>query len=191
MLLVFWLGLGAVVIAIVVWVRSSVVENPGQMATHLSQWCSFTPPERFTPHRETQFFGNHSFAWWDTEHVREDGRTLAVIAFYRERHWQGASFQEAFQSFQKEANRRLNELEFHPDDMTFEKSPQDAYPVLVFRGQQRIEDRWVRGTTCWRFLPFEPFPFRAQTLGTDDSFPLEEQLQVLRAIEPARKDGSP
>jgi len=180
-----WMAMAVVVIAVIVIVRRSAVTEPERILAALDQWVSLETPAGFYPYRKNSFFGASAITFWDEQHQREDGRTTALIAFFRDSRWPEEDLDKWPAERLAELESQFSSLEFKVRAKSTEILGSDPWDVIhIYSGIQAIDNRMEEALACYRFLKTRAGIVQAHTLGLESSFPLESQLQVLRSVVP-------
>ncbi|MCB9397127.1 MAG: hypothetical protein H6510_04860 [Acidobacteria bacterium] len=182
-LMKIWLGLGAVVIIIIVVVRNSAVTDPVKIRQALAEWVQFDPPEGFYPYRKNHFWGVTAISFWDQNHANEEGRTTAIVAFIHDTHWEADSAQAWLESRMQTVEAQFGEIEFKVRAKKQEKIGATNWDIIfIYSGLQKMDAEMEPAIACYRFFKTKHGIVQAHTLGLESSFPLEKQIEVLRAI---------
>ena len=186
-----WFGLLGLIVVVMVLVREKIVHRePEQIQAKAGEFAEFQVPGAFKPYSMTDFFGKTVLSYWDSQHVRSDGRTLAVIALFSDKSWNRQSLPGLEQSFLKEAEERLKENEFLVLASEIVAWDLDGQPFhfQVFSGRQRIGDQLVDATSCYRFFSSAKGNFQMSTLGVETAFNKADQIAFLKSVVPKQED---
>ncbi|PIE90554.1 MAG: hypothetical protein CR997_05550 [Acidobacteria bacterium] len=184
-----WMGLLVIILLVMLLVREKIVSRDAQkIEATANSYASWMMPSRFKPYSMTNLFGKTVLSYWDTENVREDGRSLAVIALYAETSWDDRDLMEIEKKFKAEAVKQLEKNEFYVQNEQMVEIELDGKKraFTVYTGQQRIDTKMVDGSSCYFFLKSDQGKFQVYTLGIEDSFPREEQVQFMKSIRPVQ-----
>jgi len=182
-----WMGLLLLILLGMYLVRDQIVSRePDVIIKASAKYVEWDVPERFKPYSMTTLFGKTVLAYWDTEHIREDGRSLSVISLFADASWNERSLEDIESEFKKEAAERLNENDFHvlsEEIITWETRGQE-YHFTVYSGRQRIGEKLLDGTSCYFFLKTDSNTFQVYTLGIESAFTREDQINFLKTVSP-------
>lgn len=183
-ILIFWFSLMFGIIMLMIFVRSTALNDSDKIVAKIQERVNFQPPARFEPYRGNVFLGVHSVAYWANDDRREDGRSTSVIGFYWEEDWAERSASDLATEMVEKLPKRLNRNEFHADRMIEESVGIQGDTVTLYRfdGTHRLDDKLVPGTACFRYMDTPKGPIQIQTMGLETSFSAADQIQVLAEI---------
>jgi len=180
-----WFAILGVILIVMFLVRGKLVtREPDQIFEKASQLVQFTLPDRFVPYSMTSLFGKKVMAFWDQNHVREDGRALAVIAVFTDSDWQDSTPDLLESEFKENAKKRLLENDFrvlNERQVQWEKDGVQHH-FLLFEGRQQLDDTLEDATSCYRYLDGPDGPVQVYTLGINRAFSLDEQVKFLKSV---------
>ena len=188
MLIKLWLGIGAVIVLVMVLVKSSAVTEPEKVEAHLKEWVNFEKPEGFEPYRKNAFWGVSSISFWDMRNLHEDGRTKAYVAFIKDKRWKKKPVDVWLPARLKQMEEGFDQTEFKVRGQSEEllgTGPLEK--IYIFSGLQRIDADMIEALTCLRFVDGPAGFIQIQTQGLESVFPLEDQLAILKGVKPIPK----
>lgn len=177
-----WLVLGGTIVILMIYTRSQVNRNPEEITAALSQLVSYQLPESFYPYSMNSFFGVELFVFWDKENVRDDERTKNIVAVYRDDRWKDLSVTEAATQFYADLDERLAKREFKKQGQEEIHLEGEKQVILVISGLQLLDDKYIEATTCYRFLAAPGGPLQVHSMGLNEGFPKEKQIEVLKSF---------
>lgn len=195
-ILISWFSLLAVIIIGMVFIRSNVERNPEAIDAYVSDLFELEIPSSFKAYSMSSFFRAVTISYWDQNHLNEEGRTSSIIAMYSEKRWNELDLEDLKAQALPKLKARLERNSFHTDvyDVITEQQGNQTIEIHRFRGQTRMDETLVPGTTCFRYVMTHEGPFQIQTMGFDSDFPEAAQVAFLRSLVPKTKPntgGSP
>ena len=167
-LVVIWFGIGAVIVAAMIFIRQiSVNRDQKAIAAELERFLDYRLPEGFYAYSRTHLMGVRLYTFWDKTRVREDGRTTSVIAVYLDERWRDLSLDEAREKFLGEVAQRLNKREFSvkSDSRKTLVRDDETIELEIFNGIQLIDTDIVDATASYRFMLGPDGPFYVHAMG--------------------------
>ncbi len=179
-----WLGIGAVLITGVLYVRSHVSRDSEAIAAYVDGLVDMQLSSRFKAYSKSDFLGTVAIAYWNQDNIREDGRTLDVISFYQKHSWRKRKAAEVEAEMLPQLKEKLGRNEFFVKQkrtrITYNNGKPD--PVHAYEGQAQLDDKLVDAASCFRYIDTKDGVFQVQTLGLVSSFSLEEQCGFLASL---------
>ena len=184
-LILIWFSIGATIILVMVYTRSRVNRDPATIQQAVDQFLSMELPPAFYPYSMNDFMGVKLYVYYHEEHLREDGRTTSVFAINIDDRWADQSLEEVRQDFVEDLPKRLNRREFRVKDHRVETVERNGQRIEidVFTGIQLIDQDFVDGVACFRFVMGPEGPVQAHTLGLRRTFPAEDQIALLASMD--------
>ena len=178
------LMLGAVIGGI--FLISEIDREPEVINARVSELMEISVPEGFYPFSRNAFLGTEAISYYHADHLREDGRTTSVISVQVERDWQEMTAAQLEAETLDQLETRLVSRELTVTDkvpVPFEQDGRTQY-IYRFSGRQLLGEEVLPAHACFRYFDGPEGAFRVQTMGLDESFPAEAQIEVLKSIRP-------
>ena len=184
-MIVGWLILGAIIITVMIVIRTVVIRDQTQIQEHLDTIVETDFPEGFYPYSMNRFLGIKLISFWHREHVREDGRTTSVVAIYSEKEWQNHTVEEVEEVALENMEKRLERNEFVVLERAKKTVDRDGeqVSVWVFSGNTWINEDRFPATTCYRFMQGPDGPLQIHSIGLNKNFPESMQLQAVSSVK--------
>lgn len=185
-LLICWFSLMGIIIIGMIFIRSNVVREQAPIDAYVAKIFTMELPPGFNAYSMSTFFKTTTISYWDQNHLREDGRTTSLIAMYSEKRWADKTIEEIEALALPKLEHRLERNSFHTDKydvVTFEQHGKTV-KIHRHRGQTRMDEKLVAGTTCFRYVMTPDGPMQIQTMGFESDFPEETQLKFLKSLAP-------
>ncbi len=184
-LILGWLVLGAVVVFLMVFIRSRVERDPEKIREAVVGYFDFTLPDGFEPYSMNDFWGVTLAVFNDANNTREDGRTLAIIALNRDVRHKNKTLDEVKDDLFSDLEKRLNKREFKVKSKRVETLEVDGQMVEihVFSGIHLIDEDYVDATNCYRFVVGKDGPMYLHTMGLNGVFSEKAQCEALAAFK--------
>lgn len=181
-----WMGIGAVILCGVLYIRSHVSRDSEAIAAHVEGLFEMQLSPRFRAYSKSDFLGTVAIAYWNQDNIREDGRTLDVISFYQKPSWRKRKAAEVEAEMLPQLKERLGRNEFFVKQkrtrITYNNGKPE--PVHAFEGQAQLDDKLVDAVSCFRYIDTKDGVYQVQTLGLVASFSIEEQCMFLASLVP-------
>jgi len=179
-----WIGLVLAVGLGIMFLLGDVERDPVVIEAHVAAILEMDVPEGFYPFSSNAFLGTRAISYYHRDHLREDGRTTSVISITHERAWRNMTAAELEAEVLEKLEERLANREMTIQDKKPIPVDRDGerFVIYQFTGRQLMDAEMLMATTCFRFLDGPNGAFQVQTMGLDDSFPVEQQVAVLSSI---------
>ena len=183
--LIAWFSILALIILVMIFVRSRVNRNPEEIAKYVDGLISMELPPGFRPYSKNYFKGVHLVSYWDVERVREDGRTSGVFAIYFEDAWKNRTLEDIEKEVVADLKRKLTRQEFRTHAQTKERVLVDGQEITIhmFSGLTRYEDQYLEAATCYRFLQGSQGIIQVHTMSLLETLSEQDQINFLSTIK--------